>query len=110
MSKIAKIQGVITFDLTEGLWEKEKINPAMKKFKVLLGGNEHLQRQTEQFTGLSFHGSKYIVRRLECHVQTKRRLIGNIRDVVRHISLNKEMAVTVVYRHKKKNSRKYFLL
>ena len=106
VSKIAKIQGVITFDLnlTEGLWEKEKkINlGSNEKIKVLLCGDEHLQRQTEQFTGLSCHGSKHIVRQFECHVQTKRRLIRNIRDVVRHISLHKEMAVIVVYRHKKK--------
>ena len=99
--KIAKIQGVITFDLTKGLWEKEKNQSSNEKIKVLLGGDEHLQRQTEQFTGLSCHGSKHIVRWLECHIQTKRRLIRNIRDVVRHISLHKEMTVIVLYRHQK---------
>ena len=89
VSKIAKIQGVIIFDLNL----KERLS---EKIKVLLGGDEHLQRQTEQFTGLSCHGSKHIVRWLECYIQTKRRLIRNIRDVVRHISLNKEMGIIVV--------------
>ena len=79
----------------------EKNYPGSEKIKVLLGGDEHLQRQTEQFTGLSCHGSKHIVRWLECHIQTKRRLIRNIRDVVRHISLHKEMGIIVVYRLKK---------
>ena len=101
VSKIAKIQGVIIFELNlkERLW-KRKNYPGSEKIKVLLGGDEHLQRQTEQFTGLSCHGSKHIVRWLECYIQTKRRLIRNIRDVVRHISLHKEMGITVVYRLK----------
>ena len=87
--------------LKERALGKGKNQPSNEKIKVLLGGDEHLQRQTEQFTGLSCNGSKYIVRRFECHVQTKRRLIRHIRDVVRHISLHKEMAVIVLYRHQK---------
>ena len=101
VSKIAKIQGVIIFELNlkERRW-KRKNYPGSEKIKVLLGGDEHLQRQTEQFTGLSCHGSKHIVRWLECHIQTKRRLIRNIWDVVGHISLHKEMGIIVVYRLK----------